>query len=519
MSTSLLAAETLAMLKGLRKDITTAGLSTSSNLTFYYLEQKAKMLYPVFYPLLRTTPRENPMFGGMRVGGPGVNWKAVVSIDANGYPALSEGHRNSYMNITTRPYFAPYKYLGKDNSTTLAAQAESRGFDDAVAIAQLSELNALLNDEERMLLFGNSGPQSVGGNGYALGQTALPTLAQSTSTSGALSASTTNYVFCVALTPWGQWQASATGLKLPYLRTNADGSQDQINGGTGIISAVAGPVTTDSSHKAIQCTVAASVGAVSYGWFLNTAANTTSGAYFMGVTSVPSFLMTTNPVTTNQQANATGVNSTSFSTDNSYNVLDFDGIMTWAFGTYGSSQPAYLADLGGAGFTSNGDGTIAEFEAVADYLWTNYKISIDAIYLGGNLIQAASRAVMTSSTGPGAQRLILDRSADGKVSGGQIINQYYWKYSNTAEPKTIPVRAHPWLPQGTVLFDLYVNPYPAAGADIPAVRRIMSLEDHFAIKWPMKNLTHEIGTYCFEALQCYIPFGYGILTGVAPKVN
>src|ERR1039458_3219415 len=197
MSTSLLAAETLAMLKGLRKDITTAGLSTSSQLTFYYLEQKAKALYPVFYPLLRTTPRENPTFGGMRVGGTGVNWKAIVGIDAGGYPALSEAHRNADMNITTRNYFAPYKFLGKDNFTTLAEQAEARGFDDAVSITQLSLLNALLNDEERMLLFGNSGPQSVGGNGFALGAAAQPTATQSASSLGNISAGT-GHVFVPA---------------------------------------------------------------------------------------------------------------------------------------------------------------------------------------------------------------------------------------------------------------------------------------------------------------------------------
>ena len=38
-----------------------------------------------------------------------------------------------------------------------------------------------------------------------------------------------------------------------------------------------------------------------------------------------------------------------------------------------------------------------------------------------------------------------------------------------------------------VLFDITTNPYPAAGDAIPAVRRIMSLEDHFSIKWPYRN--------------------------------
>ncbi len=48
----------------------------------------------------------------------------------------------------------------------------------------------------------------------------------------------------------------------------------------------------------------------------------------------------------------------------------------------------------------------------------------------------------------------------------------------------------------------------------PAVRRIATLEDHFSIKWPYRRLQHEVGVYCFETLQHYLPFSIGILTGV-----
>jgi hypothetical protein len=70
-----------------------------------------------------------------------------------------------------------------------------------------------------------------------------------------------------------------------------------------------------------------------------------------------------------------------------------------------------------------------------------------------------------------------------------------------------------------VLFDLVVNPYPAAGGDIPAVRRIVSLEDHFSIKWPYRKLQHELGVYCFETLEHYIPFGMGLYSGFSNTVN
>lgn len=520
-----LAPETLALIKGLRKDVTTAGISSGTGLNFYYLEPQAKNIYPVFYPILASTPRVNPMFNGQKVGGNAVNWKAVVGIDAGGYPALSEGNRNAFMNITTRNYSSSFKMLGKDIQTSFFSQQTGLGFDDMVGLAQLSMLNALLNDEERMMLYGNDGPASVGGNGYALGTTNTPVLTQSNVSGSNVTASAQNYVYAVALTPWGVQLASTTGLKAPFVRTNADASQDTINGGTGIISAVSNSVVTDSTHNSITVTIPYSVGAAGYGIFLNQAAAATSAAYFCGVSSTPVYTITTTPPTTNQLANYTDPNSSKgFSTDNSYNLLDFPGIMTYHFGTYGASQPAYLKDLGGSGFTSNGDGTIAEFEAVADYLWKNYKASIDAIRCGGSLIQSISRATMTSAGGAstastGAARLVIERSNDGQISGGQLLTNYHWKYSTSGMPKAVPVTTHPWIPDGTILFDIFTNPYPAAGDAIPAVRRIVSLEDHFGLRWPYRKLQHELGTYCFETQEHYLPFCGGVITGAANKVN
>jgi hypothetical protein len=513
--------ETLALIKGLRKDVTTSGIATGTGLNFFYLEAQAKNIYPVFYPILASTPRVNPMFNGMKVGGLATNWKAIVGIDAGGYPAVSEGNRNSFLSVSERNYASTYKFLGKDIQTSFQAQQTGLGFDDNVALAQLSLLNALLNDEERMILYGNSGPASVGGNGYALGLTPTPVIAQSNATGAAVTASAQNYVFCVALTPWGVQLAGSTGVKLPFLRSNADSSQDSINGGTGIISGVSNTIVTDSSHKSITATVTAVTGAAGYAWYLNQTDNTKTTAYFVGVTSTPTTIIMATPSVSNQKANAADTTGTSkdLTTDNSYNLLDFDGILTWHFGTSGSSQPAYLADMGGAGFTSNGDGTIKEFEDCADYLWKNYKASVDKIYVGGSLIQSASRAVLTGASTTGAQRLYIERGTDGSVSGGQIIRTYHWKYSTSGAPKDVEVVTHPWLPDGVILFDITTNPYPAAGDAIPSVRRIVSLEDHFSIKWPYRKLQHEIGVYCFETMQHYLPFCGGVVTGVANKVN
>jgi hypothetical protein len=520
-----LSTETLDLLKGLRKDVTTQGLSIATNLNFYFLEPQAKNIYPVFYPLLASIPRVNPMFNGQRVGGTGVNWKSIVGIDAGGYPSLSEGNRNAPMDITERDAYSAFKFLGKDTEVSFQAEQTGLGFEDNIALAQLSLLNALLNDEERLILYGNSGPTANGGNnGYKLGQCTTPVDAALT-TGGTIGTGVSVTVYCVALTPWGVQLASTTGVRLPFKRVNADGSTDIINGGTSILSAIGNTVVTASNSASVTATLplgAAIQGAVGYAWYVSGSGSpTTANAYFYNVTAWPSVVITALPPNTNQAANAVDSGSSlGLATDNSYNNLDFDGLLTWTFNYASASTPSYWKDFNGAGFTAIGDGSILEFENVIDFLWLNYKITIDKIYCGGNLITAISHAILGSSAGgEAASRLLFNSDAAGRLIGGTKVVGYRSKYSGTGVAKEVDVVTHPWLPPGVVFFDLINNPYPSAGNSIPSVRRIMSLEDHFSIKWPYRKLQHELGVYCFETLQNYIPFGFAVLTGLAAKVN
>jgi hypothetical protein len=89
--------------------------------------------------------------------------------------------------------------------------------------------------------------------------------------------------------------------------------------------------------------------------------------------------------------------------------------------------------------------------------------------------------------------------------GGTFAVAYRSKYG-PGQSKQMDVMTHPWLPQGMIYFDVINNPYPAAGNAIPAVRRIVTLEDHMSILWPYRRLQRELGVYVFETLQCYLPF-------------
>jgi hypothetical protein len=506
----------LELIKSLRKDTTSQGVSTSSNVNFYFLEPQAKTIYPVYYPLLASIPRVNPMYGGVRVGGTAVNWKAIVAIGpgSNGYVGLSEGNRGSAVNFTERDYSSNYKYIGWDDFVTFQAQFSGLGFDDNLALAQSATLNQVLNDEERMILFGNSG---TGGNGFQLGACGTVTIAGPTA-GGSVPNTDTIYVSCMALTGWGVTMAAGqvslstpapvvgAAAKLPFVRTTMNGAQDLINGGTSAMSALAGPSSAaTSSNGTFSASVAAIKGAMGYIWYVGTG-GTLATSYCYGFTSVPSVSITALPTSAQQNAAASS-SSGNFTTDNSANTLDFDGLTTWTFnaGTW--------TDLAGANLTSNGDGTIAQFETVQDNLWSQYKIPINKIWLGGTLIDAVTKKIQGAGIANNVSRWVGTVDQAGNIRGGAKASQYLCKYGRNAG-QGVPIETHPWLPQGVIFFELLENPYPQAANSIPATRRIVTLEDHFSIKWPYVTLQHQFGVYSFQTMEVYIPFGQSILTSV-----
>lgn len=501
------------LIQDLKKDTTTSGISVASNLNFYYLEEQAKTIYPVYYPLLASVPRTPPMYGGRRVGGPAVNWKAIVGIANGGYPAISEGNRNAAMKFTERDFSANHKYLGQDDFVTFQSEFTGLGFDDNLALSMAATLNQSLNDEERMILFGNEGTAN-GGNGFQLGTCGTVTIAGPTAGSG-VGNGVQIYVACIALTGWGVTLAQGVvnnsgvqnGVQLPFVRTSMNGAQDTINGGTSAYSAIAGPSSAASTASGtFSATVAAISGAMGYAWYVGTS-NSYGSMYFYSMTAAPTVSITSVPANTNQAANAS-TSAGNFSTDNSANALDFCGETTWSF-----AKGGYWKDLGGANLTANGDGTIAEFDAFQDFMWSTYKIWLQKIWLGGTLINAVTKKIQASGVANNVQRFFGSIDANGNITGGARASNYLIKYGPNAG-KPCAIETHPWLPQGVVFFELLENPYPAAANAIPATRRIVTLEDRFGILWPYTTLQHQYGVYVFETLQVYIPFGMGLLTGV-----
>ncbi len=490
--------DTLQRIGKLQKDATTTGITTATGLLWYNLEPLARRIYPVWFPLLNSVPRK-------KTDRPGdaIHWKAITGVNT-GDPGTSEGNRNVLMSFTEKDYIGTYKYLGAESSVTFPAQYGSQGFDDAIGIANVNRLFGLMNNEERVLLFGNSG-NGTGNNGFQLGTCGAPVLTASTGGSIPTGSFT---VFAVALSAWGAYAnpitvGSGSGLLTSSTRTNADGSTDTIYGGGSAVSVASNTLTIASGTQTVKVVITPISGAVAYALYVSTNASpTTANAYYIGIYPSSTITLASLPsgYTSNQLANATGLG-----TDNSANPLHFDGLMTWAF------TGGYWKDYAGANLTADGSGGIVEFETILQYLWDNYKLSPDAISVGGSALINAIRLKILAGGSTDAVRIFQQFNQAGEVIGGGLIKGYRVQYTG-GPAKVIPLELHPWQPAGTIFFDIRQNPYPESNVANP--REVDVMADHFSIYWPLTSLKWQVGTYVFETLKHYVPFGSAVLTSV-----
>lgn len=490
-----LSQDTLQRIGKLQKDATTTGISTSTGLLWYNLEPLARRLYPVWFPLLNSVPRK-------KTDRPGdaIHWKAITNVDI-GDPGVGEGNRNALMSFTEKDYLATYKYLGAESSVTFPAQYGSQGFDDAIGIANVNRLFGLMNQEERVLLFGNSG-NGTGDNGFQLATANTPT---ATAVTGGTITEAAFYVKVVALTGWGTsvnpiTVGSGKGLLTSASSPGADGSSRTIYGGISQISAASGNAAP--SAQAVKVVVSPTTGAVAYAAYVSITAGGADGTYnYLGIYPSSTFTITSLPtISANQADNATGLDA-----DNSANPLQFDGLMTWAF------TGGYSTDLAGANLTADGSGGIEEFETVLQYLWDNYKLSPDAISVGGSKLINSIRTKILSGGSTDAMRIFQNFNQAGEVVGGGLVRGYRVQYTG-GPAKVIPLELHPWQPEGTVFFDIRQNPYPESNVAAPREMDVMA--DHFSIYWPLQSLKWQVGTYVFETLKHYVAFGSAVMTSV-----
>ena len=460
--------------------------SATSGLTFYDLEPGAKLLFPVLTPLRNEIPRVTGR------GGIQANWRAITGINTSSVRAgISAGNRGGLIAVTTQDYNAVYKGIGLEANVDFEAVYAGQGFDDLRAVAAQTLLESLMLQEEQIILGGNAG--------LALGTTPTPSLAASAS--GGSLASGTLSVICVALTLDGFINASiASGIPAQINRTNADGSTDNFGGGSARKSTNA-TVAVTGPNGSVGASVAQTRGAVGYAWFWGAAGSELLGA----ITSIDSVSIMATAAGTQTAASLPAA-------DNSQNALVFDGLLTQCFtsslNAYFAAQPTGTAGTG-TPLTADSEGGIVEFDAALKAFWDNYRLSPTTIYVSSQEMLNLHKKILQGGANT-ATRFVF--SADqGAVLGGMMVRSYLNKFSLSGAVE-IPIKLHPNMPPGTVLFFSKTLPYPLS--NVPNTVQIRTRSEYYQIEWPLRARRYEYGVYADEVLQNYAPFAFGAIANI-----
>ncbi len=460
--------------------------SPTTGLTFYDLEPGAKLLYPVLTPLRNDIPRVTGR------GGIQANWKAITGINTSSVRAgISSGNRGGLIAVTTQDYNAVYKGIGLEANVDFEAVYAGQGFDDLRALAAQTLLESLMLQEEQIILGGD--------NSLALGTTPTPSL--TASSSGGSLASQTLSVICVALTLDGFLNSSlAGGVPAQITRTNADNSTDTFGGGSGQKSANATVAVTGPTGS-VSASVAVVRGAVGYAWFWGAAGSEVLGA----ITSINSVLVTAAAAGTQAAASLPAA-------DNSQNQLVFDGLLTQCFkpslNAYYAAQPTGTAGTG-TPLTADTEGGIVEFDTALKAFWDNYRLTPSTIYVASQEMLNIHKKILQGGANTAARFVF---SADqGAVLGGMMVRSYLNKFSMNGAVE-IPIKLHPNMPAGTVLFFTQKLPYPLS--NVPNTVQIRTRREYYQIEWPLRARRYEYGVYADEVLQNYAPFAFGAISNI-----
>ena len=505
-----------ALLKARAESIQKAdpGMNTAIGYNFYDLRGPAYLLYPVNTPFRNSLPRIGRVNDGYGVA---AHWKASKNF-GTAYAGVFEGQRAPIATTDENDYVATYKEIGVERGATFTSQFAGEGYTDNVADEHLRGLHEIWLQEEGLMLAGNSG-NGTGNNGFKLGTTKTPV-----ATGGILGTLADNYytLYCVAITALGQPNNLQYGYNAPFTvagglvpvstRTNADGSQQVVNGGTAAISLASNTVQLNGGGNGSlvgtfsAANLALMRGAFWFAWFVDVeASNTTvkASAVLAAITSLPTVTFLNNAGWGTQIATAAGLG-----TDYSFQPSDFDGLLTYA------STSGLWTNMAGAKLTAVGNGRIAEIETDLQSLWTLYQAQVDEIWCSVDAKVSISNVVLSTTSGAfPAFRFEYTRDSQGNVMGGYVVDSYKSQFSmNASGGNALPLKIHPMMPPGTIYYHIKTNPYPHSR--VPFVAGMLVQRDYYSIEWPLVSRQWTFGTYCHEVLAHTMPWITVVRTGI-----
>lgn len=475
----------------------TGTITIANNLVAYDLEAPAKNLYPVLTPIRNAIPRVTRGSGA----GTAAHWVQVDSIGGNTnagiLPWIPEGQRAGRMQVSTSQKSAAYATIGLETDVTFEAQSAGMGFEDVMSTAGTRLLQQTMIMEEHAILGGNLS--------VSLGTPVTPTVANA-GTGGTIAAGTYN-VYVFALTYEGYQLATvAGGIKRLLTVTGMDSQTYTLNGGSSKSSA-AGTTTTSGTTSTISASTTAIKGAVAYAWYVGTSGNEKLEA----ITTINSVKLTALAGT-----GAAYSAITDASTDRSLNSTAYDGLLYASFNSSGAYYNALATGTAGTGstLTASGRGTVSEIDTALKSFWDSYRLSPTVIYVNSQELTNIFNKCFVSGSNPMVRFNIDANSNAVSFTAGAVVGYYMNPYTLEGG-NIIPIKLHPTIPAGTILF--WCNNLPAfyQSANVPQVAQVQCRRDYYQIPWPIVTRANATGVYAESVLKVYAPFALGTITNIA----
>jgi hypothetical protein len=301
---------------------------------------------------------------------------------------------------------------------------------------------------------------------------------------------------------------ASIGVRAQVQRTNADGSVDTFGGGSAQASASVNVATSAGSTNLVSASVTPVTGAVGYAWFVGNAAGD-ANLRLHSVTTINSVAIATLP-----PGGAQLFPVDLATADRSQNNLVHDGFLGMIArsnsGALWRNMPTGTPGIGST-LTADGVGAIVEIDSVLQWFWDNLRMSPTEMWVNSQEMQTLRRKALEGKN-TSAQRFVFN-SVQGQIVASGAIRGYINAFAMDGATE-VPIRLHPNVPPGMILFLSHEIPYTLSG--VTNVNQILTRQDYHTIEWPQRSRKYEYGVYTDQVLQCYFLTSQAVLANIAP---
>lgn len=467
----------------LGKNITLTSPLTSGLVPFD-LVAPTRLIYPVYSPFRNLVPR---------VPGQGTSHRAKVMTSVSGALPGQLGVTGNRVSIPEFPngqtiganwpmqlpgsgtqdaidVDIPYKFFGLTEAVSWLAQFSGQGFEDAAGLASLILLQEAMLLEERAM---------IGSTSIALGTPGVPGLTARTAGSGEKGITATGvYVAVTALNYYGE--------TLPSTRT---------------------AVTSWTTGDVVDVTISPVAGALAYNVYAGTGTTDpgNAGMHLQATVGAAKFTLQ-GPLNTTSAVPPTVDTGTAADTD-------YEGFIPTISGHSSSGgSPVYPSGIEGSYVNLSVGEVLSEgvINTALEAMWdgdSGIFADPDDIWGEGSDFTRLADSLAQES-GNTNYRFFISQAESSGVKAGYAVSEY----TNPITRKTINLRVHPYIPQGTAQLMQWKLPQP--WTNVGNVWENVMVQDYLSISWPVVDVTFRYSLFWYGALFSPAVQYNGLLQGL-----